>query len=121
MAKTNGYILFLLAALYAGGLQAQNTLRLCAANPHYLLYRNHPLILITSGEHYGALINQHFDYVAYLNALQKRGLNNTRVFSGAYVEGKNDIGWMLYNNTLAPQPGKLIAPWKRSDVPGYAN
>jgi hypothetical protein len=96
-------------------------IRLHPDNHHYLLYQNKPIILITAAEHYGALINTGFDYVAYLNALQKRGMNYTRIFSGTYVEGEKDIQWMGYNNTLAPKPGKLICPWKRSNEPGYAS
>lgn len=121
MIKTNAYILFFLAVLYSGRLYAQNILRLCPDNHHYLMYQNKPVILITSAEHYGALLNLDFDYITYFNALQKRGMNNTRVFSGAYVEGKNDIKWMLNNNTLAPKSKRLIAPWKRSTMPGYTN
>ncbi|MDQ2863896.1 MAG: hypothetical protein M3R50_09665 [Bacteroidota bacterium] len=85
------------------------------------MFQNKPVILITSGEHYGVLLNLDFDYVAYLNALQKEGMNNTRVFSGAYVERKNDIDWLQYNSTLSPKPNRLITPWKRGSVPGYAN
>jgi hypothetical protein len=33
-------------------------LRVSAANPHYLEYRGRPLLLISSAEHYGAVINQ---------------------------------------------------------------
>ena len=37
--------------------------------PHYLEYRGRPIILITSAEHYGAVINGDFDLVTYLDAL----------------------------------------------------
>ncbi|MEP7142232.1 MAG: hypothetical protein ABI707_05145 [Ferruginibacter sp.] len=100
---------------------AQNTLRLYDSNHHYLEYKKKPVILITSAEHYGALLNPDFNYLSYFDALQKEGMNNTRVFSGAYVERKDDIKWMQYGNTLAPQPGRLIVPWKRSNMTGYAN
>src|SRR3954464_12273364 len=56
------------------------------ANPHYFLWRGKPTILITSGEHYGAVLNLHFGYVTYLETLRKDGLNLTRTFTGAYVE-----------------------------------
>lgn len=121
MIKINVYIVALMGMLCAGAIPVQSQIRLCSGNPHYLVYQNKPIILITAAEHYGALINTGFDYVAYLNALQKWGMNYTRIFSGAYVEGERDIQWMGYHNTLAPKPGRLIAPWKRSDVPGYAN
>lgn len=114
-----GFIFF--PGLIPAKLLAQKTLRLCPANHHYLMYQNKPVVLITSGEHYGALINLDFDYIKYLDALHKKGMNNTRVFSGTYVERKDDIKFMHYGNTLAPKPNRFIAPWKRSNVPGYAN
>lgn len=121
MIKINVYIVALMGMLCSGAIPVQSQIRLCSDNPHYLMYQNKPIILITAAEHYGALINTGFDYVTYFNALQKRGMNYTRIFSGAYIEGEKDIQWMGYNNTLAPKPGKLISPWKRGDVPGYAN
>jgi hypothetical protein len=51
-------------------------------NPHYFLWREEPTILVTSGEHYGAVLNLDFDYVRYLDELQRHGLNHTRTFSG---------------------------------------
>ena len=57
-------------------------LRLSSANPHYLEYRGRPLLLISSAEHYGAVINQDFDFVPYLAELQRAGLNQTRLWTG---------------------------------------
>jgi hypothetical protein len=114
--KRSGYILFLLIqSLFHANAQ----LRLCASNPRYLQYKNEPLLLITSAEHYGCLINADFDYIAYLDALHDDGMNNTRVFAGPMIEREQDIGWMLFRNTLAPKPGRLVAPWARSNIPGY--
>lgn len=88
-------------------------------NPHYFLWRGQPTVLITSAEHYGAVMNLDFDYATYLQELETRKLNNTRLFSGAYVE---PIGaFNIAMNTLAPPPERFIAPWARSDQPGYAN
>jgi hypothetical protein len=87
-------------------------------NPHYFLWRGKPTILITSGEHYGAVLNLDFNYVAYLDALAKDGLNGTRAFTGVYAETGGSFG--ITNNTLAPAPNRLISPWARSDGPGYA-
>ena len=53
------------------------------SNPHYYLFHGQPTILITSAEHYGALVNLDFDYVAYLNALKAYGMNYTRIWPGA--------------------------------------
>jgi hypothetical protein len=88
-------------------------------NPRYLLWRDKPTVLVASGEHYGAVMNAPFDYVAYLDELQSAGLNLTRVFSGLYCEAVGDFD--IENNTLAPGPGDLLCPFARSDTPGYAN
>ena len=76
-------------------------------------------MLITSAEHYGALLNLDFDYIKYLDTLARDGLNLTRVFSGAYCE--NPAAFNITNNTLAPAAGRFITPWARSATPGYAN
>ena len=88
-------------------------------NPHYFLFRDRPAILITSGEHYGAVLNADFDYEKYLATLAADGLNNTRTFVGAYCEGPGDF--RITANSLAPAPGRFVCPWARSDQPGYAN
>jgi hypothetical protein len=88
-------------------------------NPHYFSYKGKPLVLITSGEHYGALMNLDFDYTAYLNTLSKDGLNLTRVFAGPYVE---PVGaFKIEENTLAPDSQRFVCPWARSETAGYAN
>ena len=88
-------------------------------NPHYFLYKGKPTILITSGEHYGAVLNLDFDYITYLDELKSNGLNLTRTFSGAYAEPMGAFN--IAKNTLAPAEGKFICPWQRSDEPGYTN
>ncbi len=88
-------------------------------NSHYFLFRGKPTVLITSGEHYGAVLNLDFDYVKYLDTLQADGLNLTRTFSGAYVEPMGAFN--IAQNTLAPAPNRFICPWARSDTPGYAS
>jgi hypothetical protein len=94
-------------------------IQLHSANPHYFLWRGKPTVLITSGEHYGAVLNKDFDYKKYLKTLQSHQFNLTRTFSGAYCESAG--AFRIKNNTLAPAKGKLICPWARSDVPGYPN
>jgi len=42
--------------------------------------------VITSGEHYGAVLNLDFDYATYLNELESHKFNLTRTFPGFYVE-----------------------------------
>src|SRR5688572_140238 len=88
-------------------------------NPHYFLWRGQPTVLITSAEHYGAVLNLDFDYIKYLDTLARDGMNLTRVFSGAYCE--NQAAFNITANTLAPARDRFIAPWARSDTPGYAN
>ncbi len=89
-------------------------------NPHYFLWRGKATVLISSGEHYGAVLNLDFDYRKYLDTLAKDQLNLTRTFTGgAYVEPSGAFN--IARNTLAPRPGRFICPWARSDQPGYAN
>jgi len=85
-------------------------------NPHYFLFRGKPTVLITSAEHYGAVINLEFDFLTYLNKLRDDGLNLTRVFTGAYREPVYDND----QNTLGPRRGQFLAPWVRSATPGAA-
>lgn len=108
----------LLAATMAMGA-ANEPLRLHPDNPHYFLFRGEPTIVITSGEHYGAVLNLDFDYVKYLDTMKREGMNNSRMFVGAYCEAPGDF--TIAANTLAPAEGRFICPWARSDQPGYAN
>jgi hypothetical protein len=106
-----------LALLVSSSVLAE-PIRLHPENPHYFSWQGKPTVLVTSGEHYGAVLNQDFDYHRYLDTLGKDGLNNTRVFSGAYCEDSKAFN--IQSNTLAPAPGRLICPWARSAAPGYA-
>jgi hypothetical protein len=94
-------------------------LQLHPANPHYFLFRGNPALVLTSGEHYGAVLNLDFDYARYLESLAEEGLNGTRTWSGVYCEPAN--AFRIAGNTLAPGPGRFICPWARSEVPGYTN
>ncbi len=97
---------------------AAEPLSLNPDNGHYFLVRGQPTILITSGEHYGAVLNAEFDYVKYLDELAAHGLNNTRTFSGAYVEPAGAFN--IAKNTLAPDGKRFVCPWARSSQSGYA-
>jgi hypothetical protein len=104
-------------SLQARAAEAQQTpIALHPQNPHYFFWREQPTILITSGEHYGALLNRNFDYYAYFGELQEHGLNHTRVFSGVYREVPGSFG--ITDNPLAPAAGQYVGPWMRSDQPG---
>jgi hypothetical protein len=50
-------LLLLLHSGTAAGGAATGPIALHPQNPHYFLFRSKPTILITSGEHYGALLN----------------------------------------------------------------
>ena len=107
-----------LILLQAGMSAAEPPLALHPDNGHCFLFRDKPTVLITSGEHYGAVLNLDFDYITYLDTLAADGLNNTRTFSGAYVEPQGAFN--IARNTLAPSKGRYICPWARSEEPGYA-
>ncbi|MCL4482462.1 MAG: glycoside hydrolase family 5 protein [Bacteroidetes bacterium] len=81
-------------------------------NPHYFSYKGKPTVLITSGEHYGAVMNTDFNYKIYLKTLQKDGLNMTRTMTGGYFEPEG--AFKIAKNTLAPSPEKFIGPWARA-------
>lgn len=103
----------------AGLVFGAEPIKLHPENPHYLLWRGKPTVLITSGEHYGAVLNADFNYKKYLQTLQLHGFNLTRTFSGAYCE---PVGaFKIENNTLAPAKERFICPWARSNTPGHAN
>lgn len=87
-------------------------------NPHWFEWRGKAVALITSAEHYGAVLNLDFDSRRYLDTLQRDGMNYTRIFAGSYVEPQGAFG--IERNTLAPAPGRFLAPWARSSQPGYA-
>ncbi|MBM4094999.1 MAG: hypothetical protein FJ276_37150, partial [Planctomycetes bacterium] len=84
-------------------------------NPHYFYYKGQPLVLITTDQHYGAVINLDFDYLPFLDRLREYGMNLTRIYPGAYVEMKDQYA---KGNPLGPAPGRYILPWKKSTVSG---
>jgi hypothetical protein len=111
--------LAVLLAAAAPAAAADRPLALHPDNPHYFLFRGKPAVLVTSGEHYGAVLNLDFDYRKYLKTLEADGLNLTRTFSGAYCEPAGAFN--IAENTLAPAKGRFLAPWARSDTLGYAH
>jgi len=97
---------------------AAEPIRLHPKNPHYFLFHGKAVALISSGEHYGAVMNADFDYHRYLATLEAEGMTYTRLFGGSYREvPAKSFG--IQRNTLAPAPGRYVAPWARSDTPGY--
>lgn len=94
--------------------------RLHSVNPHYLSFRNKPVILISSGEHYGAVMNAEFDYKLYLETLANEGFNYTRIFIGPYAEMGSD-NFRISNNTMDPKPHQWLTPWKKDKKSGKYN
>ena len=93
---------------------ASPAVQLYLDNPRYLQYKGQPVILISSAEHYGAVLNLDFDYRLYLEALGSEGFNYTRIFIGTYYEPVQNI-FGIQKNTLAPEPGRFLAPWVKVD------
>jgi hypothetical protein len=107
-----------LALLLAMLAQAPDAapIRLHPENPHYFQFRGKPTILVTSGEHYGAVLNRDFDFLPYLDELAARGFNLTRTFAGTYREVPGSF--RIERNTLAPAPGRFVSPWARVSKDG---
>src|SRR4030066_1845499 len=92
-----------------------STITVCPDNNHYFYYKGKPLVLITSDHHYGAVIDRDFDYVKYLEYLERNGMNLTRIYPGAMFELPDKY---LYGNPLGPRPDRQLLPWAKSDQPG---
>jgi hypothetical protein len=103
----------------ARGDSTHSPLALHPKNPHYFHFRGQPAVLISSGEHYGAVLNADFDYVRYLDELKAHGLNHTRTWAGTYREIPGSFN--IADNTLAPAAGRYLCPWARSSTPGASD
>ena len=91
-------------------LPSDGPIQLHPENQHYFLFKGKPLALITSAEHYGAVLNLDFDYRTYLKSLSEDGMNYTRIFTGSYYEIAGE-SFGIQNNTLAPKRDRIITPW----------
>jgi hypothetical protein len=111
-------VLCSLASLSGSSVLFGQPVRLHPENPHYLEYKGKPFLVVSSAEHYGAVLNADFDDARYLETLEREGMNYTRIFTGTYIELPGSFG--IQRNTLAPATGRLIAPWARSAEPGFA-
>ncbi|MGA3167873.1 MAG: hypothetical protein ABSF14_17335 [Terriglobia bacterium] len=114
MSKRTGFLG--LALLLVVTTVLAEPIKLHPANPHYYLFNGRPTVLITSAEHYGAVVNLDFDYVKYLDALKAYGMNYTRPYSGAVLEVVDEY---VKGNPLGPKPRRTIVPWARSNEPGH--
>ncbi len=110
----NTVFLLLMCILFSAACRVQaqtNPIALHPQNPHYFTYQGKTTALITSAEHYGAVLNLDFDYKKYLKTLADEGMNYTRIFTGTYYEIQGDFN--IENNTLAPKPDRYIGPWQK--------
>ena len=90
-------------------------LALHPSNGNYFIFNDKPTILVTSGEHYGSVMNSGFDHEKYLKTLADEGFNYTRIFIGPYSEiGGNNFG--ITSNTMNPDPNLWLTPWKQDSV-----
>ena len=83
---------------------------------HYFLFRGRPAFLITSGEHYGAVLNREFDYGPYLAELAGLPVQPDEALLGKLSRGPRlipDLG----QHTRACS-GEISAPWARTKEPG---
>ena len=110
MLKKTGFLTLVVAIFLARAFA--DPIKVHPANPRYYLFNGQPTILITSAEHYGAVLNLDFDYVKYLDALKAYGLNYTRPWPGECIEL---VGEFIKDNTVGIEPARLIVPWARSN------
>jgi hypothetical protein len=97
-------------------LHGAEPIRLHPENPRYYLFRGKPFLVVTSAEHYGALINLDFDYRKYFDTLARDGMRMTRFFTGLYREAPDSFN--ITRNTLAPAANRFLTPYRRTATPG---
>jgi hypothetical protein len=90
-------------------------LKVCPVNPHYLFYKDKPVVLITSDHHYGAIVDMDFDFDKYLEYLSGNGMNLTRIYPGGMFEPTDKY---LAGNPLGPKQGRQLLPWAKSGQTG---
>ena len=113
----------LLAWLYTGGTavgaeEAGKPLAVNPQNPHYYIFNGKPTVLITSAEHYGAVVNKEFDYVRLSGQLASSyGLNYTRIYPGFLLSrlGNLERGtrWGLNSRAWSFRGGAATCPATR--------
>lgn len=108
-------ILSLLISCKQTNVQTTGPISAHPNNPHYFMYQGEPLFLITSDQHYGAMINLDFDYVTFLDTLAAYGMNFTRIYPGGYIEKDGEY---MPDNNLGARNGRFILPWAKTSVPG---
>ncbi len=79
----NKFIVFFLLISFFGISSFAQPISLHPENPHYFIYKGNATVLITSAEHYGAVLNSDFDFEEYLYTMHEEGMNYTRIFTGS--------------------------------------
>ncbi len=97
-------------------LQAWEPLKVHPLNSRIMEFRGRPQVLYTVAEHYGSVVNRDFDYVPYLNVMERDGMNLTRLFLAGFRHDNR----VPANDPLAPTPAAFLQPWKRSTTAGNA-
>ena len=101
----------LMAGFAGPAAQAAPPLRVHPQNPYIFEFRGEPTTLRTFGEHYGSVINPDFDFIRYLDVLERDGNNLTRVLLLGFRT--DDLPTL---EPLSPAAAKFKQPWAR--VPG---
>ncbi len=115
MKRTSVFLVITLVIIGIALSCKKDPVQVFQTNPHYFYYKGHPVVLITSDHHYGAVIDQDFDFEKYLNYLADHGMNLTRIYPGGMFE---PVDKYLPGNPLGPRPGRQILPWSRSGQEG---
>ena len=97
----------------------KQTFRIHPENHRCFLFQGKPFKILTSAEHYGAVLNADFDFDIYLEEMRSTGQNATRVFT-FYRETAQSIPGVGDRNTLAPTPEASVLPWERVPDKGKA-
>lgn len=80
---------------------------------HYFSFEGRPIVLLTIDEHYGAMVNQDYDYTQFLTFLGGHGQNLTRIYPGIYIESTAVRG-----TPIGPEAGRQLLPWAVTDIKG---
>jgi VCBS repeat-containing protein len=100
----------------AGTAVAWEPLRAHPNNSSIFEFREEATVLHTFAEHYGSAINTSFDFLPYLDVLQRDEMNLTRVFlMGFRLEGNGPSP-----DPLNPSAADFLQPWPRSTSEGLA-
>jgi hypothetical protein len=98
---------------------ADTVLSVHPRNPRCFQYEGKPFKILTSAEHYGAVLNAEFDVDAYVREMRRTGENATRAFT-FYRETPNCIPGLGGAHSLAPTPRAAVMPWERVSGRGSA-